>query len=530
MSGSKCNWLGLFLLMNTSVLLAGSIRFPGDTSELVILYTNDLHAHVEPHLSRQMHPSRKVGGFARIASYVKQQKKYHKNTLYVDAGDYFSGPYVSFLTKGAAIIDILNAMPLDATTIGNHEFDHGWQNARLQLKKATFPIVNANIVLDSTLKNPMKGLPFWDKPYHILETGGLKIGVIGVHGRFAFFDTTSPEMVQGVEILDERDQVRAWVAALKSKVDLICVLAHQGIPGRQSSEGNSDVSRNLQTDILMAEAVDGIDLLVTGHAHQGTPEAIKSNGCLIVSTNALGMEVGKIVLKIDKSSKRIISHINSLDTIFEDLFLPDSLVQSRIQFWKDSLSQVAGEVLGSVSEPLGRSYGHESLMGNFVADAMAATMPGSDFALVNSGALRVDIPGPLVSMGDLLSAFPFPNTLVEVKIEGKYLRQIFEHAAGLTNGILQVSGNVRYSYSTQKPVGQRIEAVSINGHPLISDKVYHVIGPNFVTDGGDGYTAFQYAREMKNSNIYVIQAMAEFLKRKQNYTPKLEGRISALSN
>jgi 5'-nucleotidase/UDP-sugar diphosphatase len=519
----------LLFMASLSKLLAGTSTYPGDTVELVILYTNDLHAHVDPHLSRQMHPSRKVGGFARIAAYVRQQKQIHKNAVYVDAGDYFSGPYVSFLTEGAAIIDIMNAMPLDVTTIGNHEFDHGWQNARVQLKKANFPIVNANIVLDSTMKNPLEGSPFWDKPYHIIEAGGLKMGVIGVHGRFAFFDTTSPEMVQGVEILDEREQIRTWIAELKSKTDIICVLAHQGIPGRQSSEGNSDVARNLQTDILMAEAVDGIDVMVTGHAHQGTPEAISANGCLIVSTHALGMEVGKLVLKIDRSSKRIIGHKNKLDTIFEDLFFPDSLVQSRIQFWKDSLNQVAGEVLGTVSEPLIRSYGHESLMGNFVADAMAAMMPETDCALVNSGALRVDIPGPKVSMGDLLSAFPFPNTLVAVKIEGKYLKQIFEHAAGLTNGVLQVSHQVRYSYNPEKPAGQRVESLYINGMPLISEKVYHVAGPNFVTDGGDGYTAFQYAKEMKNSNIFVVQAMAEFIKNRKQYVPGLEGRIRITS-
>jgi 2',3'-cyclic-nucleotide 2'-phosphodiesterase (5'-nucleotidase family) len=241
------------------------------------------------------------------------------------------------------------------------------------------------------------------------------------------------------------------------------------------------------------------------------------------------MEVGRIELKIDRSTKRIIAHENKLDTIFEDVYLPDSLVQARIQFWKDSLSQVANEVLTSISEPLGRSYGQESLMGNFVADAMVAKLPESDFAIVNSGALRVDIPGPQVSMGDLLSAFPFPNTLVEVTIEGKYLKQIFEHAAGLTNGILQVSHQVRYIYNTQKPVGQRMESLYINGQPLSPDKTYRVIGPNFVTDGGDGYTAFKYAKEMKNSNIYVVEAMAEFLKNKRFYTPKLEGRIQVHS-
>ena len=160
--------------------------------KLTILYSNDLHAHLEPHKVPWVSESRLVGGFANIATLVKREKAANPFTVYFDAGDYFTGPYISSLTKGEAIIDAMNYLGLDAACVGNHEFDHGWQNAIEQFKKAKFPILNGNIFEKGTDKL------HWNNPYIIKKVNGVSIGVIGMHGKFAFYDTTSDEMIQGV--------------------------------------------------------------------------------------------------------------------------------------------------------------------------------------------------------------------------------------------------------------------------------------------------------------------------------------------
>jgi 5'-nucleotidase/UDP-sugar diphosphatase len=160
-----------------------SLNINGGIKEITILYTNDLHSHLVPHKESWMSEDRLVGGFANIATLVKQEKAANPNTVYIDSGDYFSGPYVSTLTEGAAVIGSMNFLGLDAACIGNHEFDHGWQNTFAQLEKATFPILNGNIFVEET------GELFWDNPYIIIERDGLKIGIIGLHGEFAFHDT-----------------------------------------------------------------------------------------------------------------------------------------------------------------------------------------------------------------------------------------------------------------------------------------------------------------------------------------------------
>lgn len=86
-------------------------------------------------------------GFATIAGIVNQAKQNDKNVFFFDAGDYFTGPYISTLTKGEAIIDIMNTMPFDAVSVGNHEFDHGVDNMVKQLSKANFPVLLGNVFI-----------------------------------------------------------------------------------------------------------------------------------------------------------------------------------------------------------------------------------------------------------------------------------------------------------------------------------------------------------------------------------------------
>ena len=121
-----------------------------EIKEITILHTNDLHSHLLPHIETWISDSREVGGFANLATLVKQHKLSNPNTLYIDAGDYFSGPYVSTLTKGKAVINSMNYLGLDAACIGNHEFDHGWDNMLEQMEEATFPILNGNIFFEGT--------------------------------------------------------------------------------------------------------------------------------------------------------------------------------------------------------------------------------------------------------------------------------------------------------------------------------------------------------------------------------------------
>lgn len=508
------------LTLSIILLLAFSFSAFAQERSLTILYTNDLHSHLEPHIVPWISKTRKVGGFANIATLVKKEKAANSHSVYFDAGDFFTGPYISSLTKGAAVIDAMNYLGLDAAAAGNHEFDHNWQNAQEQFAKARFPILNGNIFVKKT------GKLVWDAPYIVKKVNGIRLGIIGLHGRFAFYDTTADEMIRGIEARDEEVYLRKYIKELEKKTDLIVLLVHQGIPGTQSSGGTGDVARNHKKDVELAKNVPGIDIMVSGHPHSGTPKPLVSNGTIIVSTDAYTIELGKLEITYDKKTDRITSYKNHFNYLFDDEVEDDPEMLKIIDKWKERLSSITDEKVTTTTRALTRSYSEESLLGNMVADAMLNSYPGYDFAVTNSGGLRQDIDAGEVTVGELISAFPFPNTVVQLTMKGSDVRKMFEHGAGLTNGILQASKSVEMAYDETGPVGSRMKYCRIKGVPLDDKKVYKVLTSNFLADGGDGFLMFKTAQSYKNTGVGMLRTMVSYLKTFKTYDPKIEGRVT----
>jgi 2',3'-cyclic-nucleotide 2'-phosphodiesterase (5'-nucleotidase family) len=515
-----------YLLSIVSVLLIQIALFSPSLAQdkkLTILYTNDLHAQVDPAIVPFISKTRPIGGFANVATLVKRQKAADRNTVYFDAGDYFTGPYISSLTKGEAVVDAMNYLGLDATTIGNHEFDHGWENVLLQLAKAKFPIVNGNLFLKGTDKL------MWNRPYLIKKVNGIRIGVIGLHGKFIFIDTVPADAVKGVEARAEEVYLRKYIQELRNKVDLIVVLAHEGVPPPPESSGLSRIERNLKRDIDLAKEVPGIDIIVSGHAHQGTPEPLVSNGTLIVSTDASTRELGKLEITYNKKRDKITSYKNTLDVLYDDEVPDDEQMTAVIKKWKQRFVTITEEVVTNTSVALRRSPFEECLLGDMVADSMLSGHPDSDLAVTNSFGLRQDIDAGPVTVGELITAFPFANTVVKLEMKGSDLRDLFETSASLASGVLQVSKGVEMVFDESRPVGQRVVKCEINGAPIDDNKIYKVITSNYLADGGDGFPAFARALSYEKTGVEMMQAMIKYLKQFKTYEPKLEGRVKKTS-
>ncbi|EOY5095953.1 bifunctional UDP-sugar hydrolase/5'-nucleotidase [Citrobacter amalonaticus] len=481
-----------------SLLIAGYAGY-ACAQDVTVIYTNDLHAHVEPYkLPYIAEGKREIGGFANISTLVKQEKAKNKATFYFDAGDYFTGPYISSLTKGKAIIDIMNTMSVDAASVGNHEFDHGWDNTLLQFSQATFPILLGNVFFKNST------LPFWNKPYTIVEKDGVKIGVIGLHGVFAFDDTVSSAMRQGIEARDEVKYLQRYLDELRGKVDITVALMHEGTPARQSSIGNADVRRALDKDIQTAKQVKGLDLLITGHAHVGTPEPIKVGNTLILSTDSGGIDIGKLVLDVNTKNHRHTVKSFELKTIYADEWKPDPVTQKVIDGWNKKLAETVSQKVGE-----------------------------TPIALTNSGGLRADLnPGPL-TLGDIISAFPFPNELTVMDLTGKSLRNLMEHGASLSNGVLQMSKGAEMRYDPRKPVGQRVTTFTLNGKNIVDTQTYRVATNSFLAPGGDGFMAFTDGKNKQVRGGYNLSdAVIDYLKKGNVIDPQQvnEMRVSEVKH
>ncbi len=139
-------------LLSLCIGLSSAISFSADARDITIYYTNDLHAHVTPEIIPYVSKTRPVGALRPSRKLSKMQKR-KKDVFFFDAGDYFTGPFISTLTKGEAIIDILNTMPYDAVSVGNHEFDHGHENLVKQLSKLQFPVLLDNVFTAAQIRH-----------------------------------------------------------------------------------------------------------------------------------------------------------------------------------------------------------------------------------------------------------------------------------------------------------------------------------------------------------------------------------------
>src|SRR5512133_1963880 len=137
----------------------------GEIRTLTILHTNDLHARISPLENGN-------GGFAYVASVVERERAGCKDCIFLNAGDLVQGSPVSTIFHGLPVYEIANLMSFDAATLGNHEFDYAWPQAKKFLQTARYPIVTANLEDD-------KGRLFTEKPYVILKVNGLRVAVVG---------------------------------------------------------------------------------------------------------------------------------------------------------------------------------------------------------------------------------------------------------------------------------------------------------------------------------------------------------------
>src|SRR5579871_2288244 len=136
-----------------------------EVRSLTILHVNDLHARISPLENHN-------GGFAYLTAAIRKERAGCTDCILLSAGDLVQGSPVSTIFHGMPVFEIANLMGFDAATLGNHEFDYGWMQARKFIDIAKYPIVSANIV-------NANGQLFAPKPYVILTINGLRVAVIG---------------------------------------------------------------------------------------------------------------------------------------------------------------------------------------------------------------------------------------------------------------------------------------------------------------------------------------------------------------
>jgi 5'-nucleotidase len=272
------------------VILLALVSLSGQAKkhkQLVILHTNDTHSAILP-INAQLPDTMKAGrgGFLRRIAMLKEERAKHPDLLYFDSGDFFQGSAYFTMFKGDVEVGLMNQMGIDASTIGNHEFDFGLENMARVFKQANFPILCANYDFTGTV---MEGIC---KPWIIIKRNGLKIGVFAVCPKLK--GLVSDKNCGGVKYLDPAKVALETATMLKQqqKCDMVICISHLGWENYRAED-----------DLYMIKNSRNIDLVLGGHTHtfmptleyeknmDGKPVPVDQNGKHAIFVGKLGVNL-----------------------------------------------------------------------------------------------------------------------------------------------------------------------------------------------------------------------------------------------
>ena len=481
-----------------------------------VIFTHDMHSHMDADKSMKDGRTVKTGGFARLKSAMDDVRKEYPQSFVLDAGDFSMGtPYQTIFSGEASELKMMSYLGYEATTLGNHEFDYRAKGLASMLETASGKgpaLVSANIDWDSTLaddelkedasvlKKACEG--YGMKDYTVIDHDGVSIAVFGIMGKNAV--DYAPE--SGMIFNDAAETAKNVVEKIKAEedVDMIVCLSHSG-----TIENEADELEDTE-DYVLAEEVPDIDLIISAHTHTVLDEPVTVGSTYIVSCGSYNRNMGHVVLSPDGDGYRITSYeLVALDESVK----PDKAVDSELDKYRTLVDSeyfsrygyTADQVLAENDidftpiESFSMKQGEDTL-GNLIADSYRYAIAeaegndeqevsGVDVTVVPSGVVR----GSLLH-GDVTAADAFnilslgyggdgsPGyPLVRVYLTGRELKDAAEVDASISDfmGVarLYMSG-LEYSWNRNRLLLNRAVDVKLNDggavKELEDDRMYSV--------------------------------------------------------
>lgn len=480
--------------------------------ELTILATNDFHGALEQ-VDTERDSQRPIGGAPWLTATIERERATNPDgALLLDAGDIYQGTALSNLTEGRATIDFMNDAGFDAAAIGNHDFDWGVPLLRERIAQASFPLLVANMRERAT-----RELPFWAKPYVVIERKGVRVAVIGLITP----DTpnvTMPENVAPYEFLDPAEVANQLIPEIvPAQADIAVIACHHG--GSMGEDGA------LRGEVVeMSEAIHGETAVVAGHTHQIMHGYV--DGVPVVEAGSSGRWLGRIDLTFDRAARAVTASDVRVLTVFADSIAPDSSVAALVSRYRAEVAPILDEVIGEAEIEI-EAGRRECGMGNLLAD-VTRIASGATFAFQNPGGVRASIDQGPILYSEVYRVMPFDNTIVTMDLTGAEVIRLLEEASG-DGGFLHVSG-LRYTADMSRPSGSRVTVVAQSGGtPIVADTIYPIAVNNFMAQGGDELPTVTNRPGARETGILIRDALSGYIRAETSAGRKVanraEGRV-----
>lgn len=482
-----------------------------NTKKLTLLHSNDMHGDF---LTENV-DSALIGGVSLLSGYINKVRNEEENVIYAIAGDMFRGSIIDSEFQGLSTIQIMNMLAPDVVTLGNHEVDYGVAHLLFIEKCADFPIVNANLHVQTNHARLFE-------PCVVLERDGMKILFIGILTEAVLAQCKTDGLIGTfVDVEDAAEEVgRICNAYNATDIDFTVLLTHIGF----------------EEDKKLAELLDpawGVDVIIGGHSHTFLEEPAVVNGIPIVQAGTGTDQIGRFDIIVNTDENCIDSFTWKPIPINADTCPRDPSIEEVISTYKSRTDAKYGQIITKFTRELTHPDRYrETELGDLFSDVLKEAL-GVDIFLLGSGSIRNEKLGPVVTKGDLCECFPYDDAAHMVYATGAQIKHMIKHMlrdevfVGEHCEFYQLSSGLVVEYDQKSHSFVRFD---FEGEPIDEDRLFTVGLQHFhylnIKDSFD----ITLDELKKNHNDRVVstsctQVIEEALLVGQHQNAKGEGRL-----
>lgn len=495
----------------------------GQKTTISILQTTDVHCQIHPHdelfWENGKTVFRKTGGYAHMATMLKQLKKSNPNTFVIDTGDMFQGSELSVKTTGMAFVPILNAMDYDLYLPGNWEVIYGKRKMQTLLGKLSAPKICANMYHD--WGEGKKGELIF-QAYYTWSVAGAKIGFIGYTDPLVPL-RQSPNYSKGILYTKPEENLAYYIDVLKNQeqCNFIIIIAHLG----------------LSQQIALADSpeCEGVNYILGGDTHERVRKPIQCKYAKVVEPGAFGSFIGKLDLTIENGI--VIEDHYELLEVESDKLKPNKQIDQLLSENEADFKKDINQIIGYSTIPLYRYFVVENPIDTMILDALSWKFPEIDIVLSNGFRFcpprtTPDGTGNIpITNGFVFDMLPVDSTVRTAMVSGKQLNEWLEKEL---NNVFAKDATKRFggwvvkfkgmeaSFNAFGEMGKRIQSLTIKGKPIEMDKLYSILACERDGDPTDMLCRIKGVLEPKNTSSTFHKTMTEYLQKNSPVTPKLE--------
>ncbi len=516
-----------FLLTRVSMLLVCVLLFCAisplsvvaeelNSDEIIILYENDVHCN--------------VSGYSKLSAMKQQYETTHEYVGVVSVGDFVQGDTLGTISKGEYIVNIMNMVGYDAITLGNHEFDYKLERLdEICNSLDTKPVCSNFVSLNDNTSVY--------EPYVMKSYGDIDIAYIGV---------TTPDTLTSsspIQFMDENGKYiygfcsETLYATVQTAIDSAQIAGADYIIGL-THLGTEDVFEQWSAQTLVKET-SGFDVVLDAHSHSVLEGMVLQdkfgNDVIVSSTGTKFANIGKLTISDDKITTELLKTEAYTNT--------DADIDNYISVIKEEYSELGNRVIGKSKYDL--LYADEngnriirntqSNLGDFCADAFRV-VTNADIGVMNGGGIRTGLNKGEVTFNDILSIFPFNNTVCVARVTGQQILDFLELSVSLypeENGSFQHVSGLAYTLNSYIPSSVKFDEnmtfVSVEGERRVSDvkvlnsttgeyeaidpsKYYTLASHNYLLlDHGSGATMFDDAEIVSNNGMLDVELLEIYI-------------------